>query len=89
MADATESACYVVYGFGEGAAADSDEHGWNDGSWSVLVEGPIRRLDDVDLDEAALDRVCPPLRVFDEATEYVELRLYELVAETLTGRRTA
>lgn len=88
MADATETACYVVYGFGEGVAAESDQLGWTEGSWSVLVEGPIRRLDEGSLDEAALNQVFPPLRVFDEAPEAVELHLYELVAKSATGRHT-
>lgn len=60
-------------------------------SWSVLAGGPLRELDESEraaFDPATLNRAFGELRVFDEATADVELRLFELDVERLTGRRT-
>lgn len=75
----TEDACFVVY--------DCD----GEDSWSVLVEGPIERVGDAEIesvDVAALNEAYPPLRVFDEEVSDLELRVYVLRVLQATGRRT-
>lgn len=60
-------------------------------SWSVLASGRLRELSDDEreaFDPATLNRAFGELRVFDEATQDLELRLFELDVERLTGRRT-
>ena len=59
-----------------------------DGSWSVHVRGPIRRLDAA-VDDATLNERFQPFRLFDEAVESVTFSLYELGMETVIGRKTA
>jgi len=79
-ADATETACFLAYGYEE--AHDS---------WSIMARGPIRRLPEEAWEATAaadLDERYVPLRVFDEAIEETELVGYELVIEAITGRRT-
>jgi hypothetical protein len=73
--EATSEACFVLYG-----ATNGD-------SWSVLVRGPIDAVDD-DVDEAAINERFGPARVFDEEIDDTEIRLFELRAESVTGRRT-
>ncbi|MWV64070.1 pyridoxamine 5'-phosphate oxidase family protein [Halorubrum sp. JWXQ-INN 858] len=63
-----------------------------DSSWSVVAKGPIRRLTDPaahGFDEATVRERFGPFHVFDEVVEDVEISLYELSIETITGRRTA
>ena len=76
---ATERACYVVYGY--------ESH---DRSWSVLVRGPIEQVSagEEDLDVAEVNRQYPEIRVFDEDVESMEIQLFELDAESITGRST-
>jgi len=73
--DRTERATFVRY---EGTADDS---------WSVHVRGPIRPWDG-DADDATLNEWFPPFRLFDEAVEDVEMTVYELVMESVVGRRS-
>ena len=61
------------------------EYSGPEDSWSVVVRGPIRRLDDRPDDET-INELFPPFRVFDEEIEDVEYELYELEIEELTGR---
>jgi nitroimidazol reductase NimA-like FMN-containing flavoprotein (pyridoxamine 5'-phosphate oxidase superfamily) len=74
-AETTEEATFVVYGV-EG-----------EDSWSVLVRGPLARLEE-DLDDAALNERFAPFRLFDEAVGDVEMATYELRPTSVTGRRT-
>ena len=79
--DATVEATFLVYGV-EGP----------DDSWSVLCAGPLRHVTDpaaVGFDTATINERFGALRIFDEAVQDVELRLYALDVERLTGRRTA
>ena len=75
---ATESATFVAFG------QDGTD------SWSVLARGPIAELGD---EEARALREDPEafgaVRVFDEDPSEIDVRLFELEAESLTGRRTA
>jgi hypothetical protein len=58
-----------------------------DGSWSILVRGPVREWAET-VDEETLNDWFPPFRLFDEAVEDVRFSLYELEMETVIGRRT-
>jgi hypothetical protein len=76
---ATDEACFLRYD-----ASDGD-------SWSVVVEGRLRRLDDEEretFDATRVNETFSELRVFDEAVPDVEVLLYELVPSRVTGRRT-
>jgi nitroimidazol reductase NimA-like FMN-containing flavoprotein (pyridoxamine 5'-phosphate oxidase superfamily) len=59
-------------------------------SWSVLVTGAIREVDPEDrgIDAATVNDWFGPLRLFDEAVEDVEIRLFEFETETVVGRAT-
>jgi hypothetical protein len=75
--DATTEACFVLY------------EGTNGDSWSVLVRGPVSAVDDHDqYDEAAINERFGPARIFDEDVGDTEVRLFELDATSVTGRRT-
>lgn len=79
-ADATTSACFVVYGV-EGERE----------SWSVIVEGPVAELsadEQADYDAAALNEAFLPFRVFDESPEAIEYHLYAITPTSVTGRET-
>lgn len=74
--ETTETATFVCF------AADAD------GSWSILVRGPVAPWAG-DVDEATLNEWFPPFRLFDETVEDVAFTLYELGMGTVVGRRTA
>lgn len=80
----TDTATLVCYG------ADPEVEGaevWRD-SWSVVARGHLRRVED-ELDDAAVNELFPtPIRVFSEPVDDMEVRVYEFVADELTGRRT-
>jgi hypothetical protein len=81
FADTTVEASFLVYGI----EAPGD-------SWSVLCAGPLRPVPDpaaVGFDAATMNERFGALRIFDEALEDVEIRLYALDVERITGRRTA
>ena len=77
--ESTERASYVVYGY------DSPEH-----SWSVIVQGPIHPVSPSDerFDVAEINRQYPDIRIFDEDVAEIEIQLYELRIESITGRKT-
>jgi len=77
--ESTDRACYVVYGY------DSPER-----SWSVLVRGSIHPLSpgDEQFDVAEVNRQFPDIRIFDEDVEDLDVRLFELRADSITGRET-
>lgn len=80
FAETTEEASFVLFGVEEPE------------SWSVLVTGAFGRLPEEEraaFDEAEINERFGPVRVFDEAIDEVELALYELTIETVTGRRTS
>jgi nitroimidazol reductase NimA-like FMN-containing flavoprotein (pyridoxamine 5'-phosphate oxidase superfamily) len=75
--DATTEACFVLYG-----ATNGD-------SWSVLVRGPVGTVDDPDrYDAAAINERFGPVRLFDEDVGDTDVRLFELRADSVTGRAT-
>lgn len=79
-AETTGDACFVLY----------EEEGGD--SWSVILTGPLRRVDDpaaCGFDETAMHERFGPLRVFDEAVEEIRVELYELDPRRTVGRRTA
>lgn len=77
--EATGRACFVVYEY------ESPRE-----SWSVLLTGTLHpvSLGDDRFDEAEINRRFPDLRVFDEDIAELEIELYELRIDTVTGRET-
>lgn len=62
-----------------------------DESWSVLLRGPITRVEAeerAEITDADINAWFPPFRVFGESIEDVEYELFELVPDTVTGRKT-
>lgn len=82
--DATATATLVVY------SADPTEEARALDSWSILVRGPIREVprDDPHYDAAAINEEFAPIRVFDEDVDELELTLWALEPESVTGRET-
>jgi hypothetical protein len=75
--DATTEACFVVY------------RATNGESWSILVRGPVDAVGDVEEDDAAaINDRFGPVRLFDEDVGDTGVELFELDAESVTGRRT-
>lgn len=75
--DATTEACFVRYG-----ATNGD-------SWSVVVRGPVSAVEDSGrYDAAAINERFGPARIFDESIDDTDVRLFELRAESVTGRQT-
>jgi hypothetical protein len=59
-------------------------------SWSVLARGPLVELDEDERASVLADAdAFGPVRLFDEAVSEVEVRVFDLDAESVTGRRTA
>lgn len=77
--EATDRACFVVYDY-----ASPRE------SWSVLLTGELREVPPHDprYDDAAINRAFPDLRIFDEDPADIDIELFELRMETVTGRET-
>ena len=80
---ATETATFVVDGI-ERTADPAEERGW-----SIVARGPIAPVptDHPAYDVRRINEWFAPIRLFDEAHDEVELRLYELAVEHLSGRR--
>ena len=57
-------------------------------SWSVLVRGPVVELAGDEYDDARINELFPPLRIFDEDTAALDPVVYALEPEEITGRRT-
>lgn len=75
--DATTEACFVVY------------RATNGESWSILVRGPVAAVDRAErADAAEVNDQFGPVRIFDEDVGNTAVRLFELDAESVTGRRT-
>lgn len=77
-ADATDEACFLVY--------DADE------AWSIVALGRLDRLGDTaddDFADRTLNEWFETLRVFDEDVANLEVAVYELHVESLTGRTSA
>ncbi|MFB6129832.1 MAG: pyridoxamine 5'-phosphate oxidase family protein [Salinigranum sp.] len=78
--ETTEEACFLVYG------SESP-----DDSWSVVVTGELGELvgeERARFDETTITEAFEPIRVFDESIDDVDVRIYELEAHEVTGRRT-
>ncbi|MFB6184553.1 MAG: pyridoxamine 5'-phosphate oxidase family protein [Haloarculaceae archaeon] len=83
--ETTETACLVVY------RAESTDAPQALATWSVVATGPLREPTEAErmafpADE--LNRRFAPLRIFDEAIDEIDVELYALDPETLTGRTT-
>lgn len=76
--EATDSATFVAFG------QDGND------SWSVLARGPLVEVEEAEREALLADLdTFGPMRLFDEEVTEVEVRVFELEAESLTGRRTA
>ena len=76
--EATAKACLCLYG------VESDDE-----SWSILVRGPLRELSDSEtFDTATINELFDKLHVFDQDIEAIDIQVYELLVESITGRTT-
>ncbi|WP_265109965.1 pyridoxamine 5'-phosphate oxidase family protein [Halosolutus halophilus] len=78
--ETTTDACLCLYSDGSGTD-----------SWSVLVRGPLRKLTDAEreaFDAMTLNESFHRLHVFDQDVEAIDLEIYELEIESITGRKT-
>lgn len=78
--ETTDEACFLLYGI--------DAPGE---SWSIIATGTLREVADPEragFDAATINERFGSLRVFDEAIDEIDLALFELDIETITGRRT-
>lgn len=79
--EATREASFLVYGLGDGGEE----------SWSVVASGPLRQLTGEEraaFDDATINEQFGPMRIFGEAIADVDVAIYELDADSITGRRT-
>lgn len=79
-ATTTDTATFVIYDY----SSPRD-------SWSVLFRGELTPLDPASQDQftaAEMNEYFPPFRLFDEDISDVEMKLYELHPESITGRTT-
>lgn len=79
-AETTTDACFCLYGNGSG-----------EDSWSILVRGPLRKLSEAErerFDATTINESFHRLYVFDQDVESIELAIYELEMEAVTGRKT-
>ena len=77
--EGTTEACFLLY--------DVDD----DDSWSIVATGPLSELEpdeQAEFDPTRINEEFRRLRIFDEDVEAVDLVIYELEIETLTGRKT-
>jgi hypothetical protein len=78
MLSETQTACFLVYG------ADPLQD-----SWSIIATGPLSELESPsEFDDALVNALFVPLRVFDEPIENVDPTVFALEIETITGRRS-
>lgn len=76
----TDTACLTIYD------VDSPTR-----SWSIVVTGALRTLSGLErqqFDETTVNESFLQLRVFDEEIEAVDLEIYELMADSIAGRKT-
>ena len=78
--ESTTDACLCLYSVGS-----------DDDAWSILLTGSLRKLTGSDrdaFDATAINESFHPLYVFDQDVDAIDLELYELDFETVTGRKT-
>lgn len=76
---------YAVYG----AEETEEAHGLD--SWSIIVEGTLTRIPESDhdrFDTAEINRHFSPIRVFDEDIDEIDIEIFRLDADSVTGRST-
>jgi nitroimidazol reductase NimA-like FMN-containing flavoprotein (pyridoxamine 5'-phosphate oxidase superfamily) len=82
----TETACYTVYG-----EAETNDPQVVD-TWSVVVSGRLSEVPSSErdrFDTAEINRRFAPIRLFDENVDDVEIAIYELEIDSITGRKTS
>ncbi|WP_246048994.1 pyridoxamine 5'-phosphate oxidase family protein [Natronomonas salsuginis] len=78
MLSKTHTACFLVYG------ADPLRD-----SWSIIATGPLSEIGPpTEFDDALVNALFVPLRVFDEPIENVDPTVFALEIESITGRRS-
>ncbi|MFC7045794.1 pyridoxamine 5'-phosphate oxidase family protein [Halobacteriaceae archaeon GCM10025711] len=78
--DSTGNACFVVH----------EKRGEGD-AWSVVVNGPLRRLADEEMaefTETEINERFPSIWVFDEEIAELVPAIFELPLDDVTGRQT-
>jgi nitroimidazol reductase NimA-like FMN-containing flavoprotein (pyridoxamine 5'-phosphate oxidase superfamily) len=83
--ESTETATFVVYD-AEGTDGPEELE-----TWSVVATGPLRHLTDAErmsFPAEEINRDFAPIRVFDEPIDELEVELYAMDPESLTGRTT-
>jgi len=64
------------------------EYASPDDSWSVVVRGPIVRVDDAEEPSSVGPDAFLPIRIFGEPIGEIEEVLFEMEIESVTGRQT-
>ncbi|WP_435344292.1 pyridoxamine 5'-phosphate oxidase family protein [Haloarchaeobius sp. HRN-SO-5] len=83
--ESTTTASYVLYGTEETEEAREIE------SWSVMITGTLHELTDEEreaFDPTEINRDFAPIRVFDEDIADIEIVLFEMDIDRMTGRVT-
>ncbi|MGM0590225.1 MAG: pyridoxamine 5'-phosphate oxidase family protein [Halobacteriota archaeon] len=76
--ETTDEACLVLYDY-------VDRRTW----WSIVVTGTLRdRTEAGDFDDTAINEAFGPISIFDEDIDDVEVRVFELEMQGITGRQT-
>lgn len=73
--ETTTEACFLLYGYED-----------DDSSWSVVATGELRDVPEFDLE--TFNERFPSVRVFDEPIDDIELDVWVLDVEEITGRVT-
>ncbi len=83
--DQTKTACYTIYGTRDTEDADELK------SWSITATGTLSELPASErevFDTEEINQDFPPIRIFGESVEDVEIVVLEFEIETMTGRMT-
>lgn len=81
--ETTETASYVV--FSTQPTSDPSEIE----SWSIQIVGKLSKVvSDAKFDDATINKTFPPIRVFGESIDEIEIELYCLRISQMTGRTT-
>lgn len=81
----TETATYLLY---DAEVTDAPREL---DSWSIIITGTLHELPKErhsEFDTAAINRRFSPIRVFDENIDEIDIRIFELDIDTITGRTT-
>jgi nitroimidazol reductase NimA-like FMN-containing flavoprotein (pyridoxamine 5'-phosphate oxidase superfamily) len=83
--ESTKKATYLLYGAEPTEAA----HGLD--SWSIVLTGALEEIPPAEyerFDTAEINARFAPIRVFGEDIDQIEIKIYEFLIESSTGRAT-